>query len=130
MKIQIHIVDGALPIRSDAPAIDGAGAVVCFAGIVREIEDGRVLEGIDYEAYLPMAELELRRLAEQVAAEHGLLAIHVHHSRGMVKVGECSFRLLVASAHRKASLAAMDQFIDRMKQDVPIWKQAVFAGDR
>ena len=127
MTTRVHMVDGPLLESPNPATVDGAGAIVVFAGVVRGQEDGRLLEAIDYEAYLPMAELELRRLAERVTAEHGLLAIDVAHSRGRVSVGECSFRLVVASAHRKAALRAMAEFIDRMKQDVPIWKRPVFA---
>jgi molybdopterin synthase catalytic subunit len=56
---------------------------------------------------------------------HGLVAILVEHSKGFVPVGQCSFRLLVAGTHRRESLAAMSEFIDRMKRDVPIWKKGV-----
>jgi len=44
-----------------------------------------------------------------------------------VAVGEVSFVLIVESAHRAEALAAMADFIDRLKQDVPIWKRAVWA---
>jgi molybdopterin synthase catalytic subunit len=42
-----------------------------------------------------------------------------------VPVGACSLRLLVAAAHRKPALKAMDEFIDALKRDIPIWKEAV-----
>jgi molybdopterin synthase catalytic subunit len=42
-----------------------------------------------------------------------------------VEGGQCSFRLQVASAHRAEALAAMTEFIDRLKRDVPIWKSPV-----
>ncbi len=122
MSIQVVLCDGAL-----APAVgwgaEGAGAVVCFDGIVRPIEDGRRIAGLIYQTYDPMAELDLRRLAEEATRSFGLLGVTVEHSRGTVAAGECSFRLRIASAHRKEALAAMDWFIDRMKQDVPIWKR-------
>jgi molybdopterin synthase catalytic subunit len=70
-----------------------------------------------------MADRQLEYLALDVCSRHGLIAIDVMHSVGRVAVGEISFRLIVASAHRKEALAAMDEFIDRMKQDVPIWKR-------
>ena len=103
----------------------GSGAWVRFEGIVRPDENGAVIVALDYEAYEPMASDVLRSLAEDVLARHGLGSIEVEHSRGRVRVGECSFRLTMTAGHRKPALAAMDEFIDRLKRDVPIWKKAV-----
>lgn len=130
MKPQIRIIDGPLTDDGQVLRIPDAGAVVCFRGIVRELEQGRRILALDYEVYSPMAEQELQRLAGEIVQTHGLAGIMVDHSRGRVRVGECSFQLTVASMHRKASLAAMDEFIDRMKEDVPIWKRPIFAEDR
>ena len=121
----VHVVDG--PLAPWVPmAFAGAGAVVVFDGVVRPLEDGRTLEALDYEAYRPMADRQLERLAAEAAARHGLVACLAWHSVGRVAVGEASFRLVVASAHRREALAAMDWFIDVMKKDVPIWKRPVW----
>lgn len=129
MSVTVEILDGPLP---DWPARRwaGAGAVVVFEGVVREMEQGRALDGLEYQAYEPMAGTMLARIGGDVAARHGLIAMHIAHSRGRVAVGGVSFRLVVASAHRKEALAAMDEFIDRLKRDVPIWKRPIWrAGD-
>lgn len=104
-----------------------AGAVVQFEGVVRPNEDGRPLIGLDYEQYEPMTRDGLHRLAGEIMVEHGLTAIRVEHSVGHVPNHAVSFRLYVASPHRKASLAGMDSFIDRMKREVPLWKVPVWA---
>ncbi len=127
MEVRVEIVEGALGPTADAVRADGAGAVVVFEGVVRGEEDGVPIEGLDYEAYMPMAERELERLAREVGEAHGIALMRVEHSTGRVGVGECSFRLTVASAHRAEALAATGEFIDRMKRDVPIWKSAVSA---
>lgn len=127
MDVQVRIHDG--PLADSAPWRPAdAGAVVSFEGIVRPMEDGRELATLHYEVYEPMTSRELRALAERVAKAHGLNALCVEHSRGAVAVGAVSFRLRVAAAHRKAALAAMDAFIDRMKRDVPIWKVPSWAA--
>jgi molybdopterin synthase catalytic subunit len=121
----VHVVDG--PLAPWVPmAFVGAGAVVVFDGVVRPLEDGRTLEALDYQAYRPMADRQLERLAAAAASRHGLIACLAWHSVGRVAVGETSFRLVVASAHRREALAAMDWFIDAMKKDVPIWKRPVW----
>jgi len=126
MNVAVTIVDG--PIEKMAPAwnVPGAGATLAFEGIVRPTEDGQPLIAIDYEAYEPMATKVLARIATRSREDFGLLGIVVEHSRGRVAVGECSFRLRVASLHRKEALAAMDRFIDELKCDVPIWKKPIF----
>ena len=121
----VHVVEG--PLAPWLPmAFAGAGAVVVFDGVVRPLEDGRTLDAIDYEAYRPMADRQLERLAAEASARHGLVACLAWHSVGRVAVGETSFRLAVASTHRREALAAMDWFIDTMKKDVPIWKRPVW----
>ncbi|MFN0010069.1 MAG: molybdopterin synthase catalytic subunit [Phycisphaerales bacterium] len=105
-----------------------------FEGIVRRSEPceqsagaARNLLALDYEAYDPMAQRELESLARDVLARHGLISILVLHSRGRVAVGEVSFVLEVGAAHRAETLAAVAEFIDRLKRDVPIWKEPVWA---
>ena len=73
-----------------------------------------------------MATNALTDLARDILHKHALIAITVEHSRGEVLAGERSFRLAIDSAHRKEALAAMDEFIDRMKRDVPIWKSPIY----
>lgn len=106
------------------------GAALRFEGIVRRAEPGedgeRDLVALDYQTYDPMAERELCALARSVAGQHGLLSCIALHSRGRVNVGEASFILLVESPHRAEALAAMADFIDRLKRDVPIWKRPVW----
>jgi len=124
MSVCVRIHDGPLPTATPW-AVDGAGALIGFEGVVRPSEAGRPIAGLRYETYDPMAEKELRRLAGEAMQRFDILAVRVEHSRGFVANHACSFRLRIASAHRKAGLAAMDWYIDRMKQAVPIWKHAV-----
>lgn len=125
MSVEVHIIQGPLPA---APAARrehrGHGAAVCFEGIARPTENGRTIKGLDYEAYEPMATNMLRRIGDEMVEKHGLVGLCVEHSTGRVAVGECSFRLRIVSRHRKEALAAMDEFIDLLKRDVPIWKVA------
>jgi molybdopterin synthase catalytic subunit len=123
MNVEVQIVDGPVP-EPRQWAIAGAGAVVSFAGIVRPTEDGRAIEGLVYEAYRPMAERQIESIARALTTEYKLLGMRIAHSVGWVRVGECSFRLDVAAAHRQETIAATGEFINRLKQDVPIWKQA------
>jgi molybdopterin synthase catalytic subunit len=142
MRIVARMVEGPVTAEMHAQARatgepDGApaetGARVRFEGVVRQGEADpqqdrvRELDALDYEAYEPMAAQGLTELARAIGARHGLRAIVALHSRGRVRVGEVSFLLEVHAAHRAPALAAMTEFIDALKREVPIWKRPVWA---
>jgi molybdopterin synthase catalytic subunit len=106
-----------------------AGATVDFRGVVRKLEDGREIEGIDYEAHREMAEHQLRRIAEQAAKNYGLQLVLIHHRIGFIVVGEPSLFLRVASAHRSEGFQASQWIVDELKKKVPIWKHPKFKVD-
>jgi molybdopterin synthase catalytic subunit len=64
----------------------------------------------------------LEKIGRELFERHKLLGINIEHSRGRVAVGAISYRLRIASRHRKEGIAALDEFTDRLKKDVPIWK--------
>lgn len=125
-EVRAEILDGPLP-EAEPWMVPGAGAILTFEGRVRPEENGRPISALEYESYDPMARAELLRLAREAADRFALLGVEVVHSRGCVPVRRCSFRLRVAAVHRKEALAAVDWFVDRLKQEVPIWKRAADA---
>src|SRR5215475_9211678 len=94
---------------------------------VRPMEDGREIEGIDYEAHREMAEHQLKRIAEQAADRFGLKRIIVRHRIGFIAVGEASLFVQVASLHRGEGFRATQWIVDELKKSVPIWKRPAFA---
>jgi len=114
------------PLLVQGSDIAGAGAVIDFWGIVRPIEDGREIDGIDYDAHREMAEHQLKRIAEQAAERFGLMFVIVHHRIGFIAVGEASLFLRVASSHRSEGFRASQWIVDELKKKVPIWKRARF----
>jgi molybdopterin synthase catalytic subunit len=103
-----------------------AGAAVDFQGIVRRSEEGREIEGIDYEAHHEMAEHQLKQIAEQAAIQFGLRSVIIHHRIGFVAVGELSLFMRVCSGHREAAFQASRWIVDKLKKKVPIWKRPKF----
>ena len=99
------------------------GAVVEFQGLVREMEGGRALEGLFYEAYEEMAEKVLARHFHELGELYGCEAIEFIHRLGWVPVGEASLYVRVLSSHRAEGLRLLAESIDRLKMDVPIWKR-------
>jgi molybdopterin synthase catalytic subunit len=114
------------PLAGQVSDVAGAGAFVDFWGVVRPMEDGREIEGIDYDAHHKMAEHQLKRIAEEAADRFELGLIIVHHRIGFIRAGETSLFLRVASAHRREGFRASQWIVDEMKKRVPIWKQPRF----
>ena len=106
-----------------------AGAAVDFRGIVRGFEDGREIEGIDYEANRKMAEHQLRQIAEEATIQFNLRSVIIHHRIGFVPVGEPSLFMRVCSGHRQAAFQAGRWIVDELKKKVPIWKRPRFKSD-
>ena len=114
------------PLLVQGSDIAGAGAIMDFWGIVRPIEDGREIDGIDYDAHREMAEHQLKRIAEQAVERFGLKFVIVHHRIGFIAVGEASLFLRVASSHRSEGFRASQWIVDELKKKVPIWKRPRF----
>lgn len=121
------LTEDALEKSPEIRVIEGCGAMTEFLGIVRSQEEGSRLSALNYEAYREMAQKEGDDILRQICQEHGLLTMQVWHRLGKVAVGEISLRVRVYSAHRKAAFDASSQFIERLKKDVPIWKNPVWA---
>jgi molybdopterin synthase catalytic subunit len=108
---------------------DDCGAVACFVGVVRNHHQGRRVRHLEYEAYAPMAEEQMRRIVEEARARWPVEAMAIVHRTGRLEIGEASVAVVVAAAHRRAALEACDFGIERLKASVPIWKKEFFDGD-
>ena len=124
-RIKVVLASGPLSRSSKPLHFEGAGAEFTFEGIVRPLEDGKSIRGLEYEVYSPMAERQLRQLGEELLRRFKILGLQVEHSQGFVSAGQCSFRLRIAAAHRREAIAAVDYYINALKKEVPIWKRAL-----
>ena len=106
----------------------GAGATVTFVGTTRDNTAGRRVLFLEYEAYRPMADQQLARVAEEMHDRWDLTGVAIHHRLGKLEIGEASLVVAVSSAHRKEAFDACHFSIDRIKQIVPIWKKEFFEG--
>jgi molybdopterin synthase catalytic subunit len=111
-----------LPRDNDA----SAGAVVEFWGVVRGLEEGREITGIEYESHGLMAEHQMRSLAEIAVGKFALSKVVVRHRIGFVPAGEASIVVRVESSRRAAAFSANQWIMDELKRTVPIWKHPVF----
>ena len=105
-----------------------AGAIVTFVGTTRDNTAGRRVLFLDYEAYRPMADQQLERVADEMRDRWDLTGVAIYHRLGKLEIGEASLIVAVSSAHRKEAFEACAFSIDRIKQIVPIWKKEFFEG--
>jgi len=124
MKTRIEFTRS--PIVPPAPEFSSReiGACLEFFGVVRELENGKKIPGLFYEAYEPMARAQLEKIFRELAARHPCEEILFIHRLDFVPVGEASLFVRIGSRHRQASLTLMGELIDRLKADVPVWKRA------
>jgi molybdopterin synthase catalytic subunit len=104
------------------PASEQTGAVVEFKGIVRREENGAPIAALEYEAYQTMAEAMMHRIAVELGAQHPCDRVLILHRIGLIPVGEAAIIIRATAKHRAGAFALVSGFMDRLKQDVPIWK--------
>jgi molybdopterin synthase catalytic subunit len=107
---------------------EGDGAVVTFAGLVRNHNQGRRVQFLEYEAYEPLAVRALQRIVDEARDSWPGARVAVHHRLGRLEIGEASIVIVAASTHRADAFAACRYTIERVKQIVPIWKREYFDG--
>jgi molybdopterin synthase catalytic subunit len=104
-----------------------AGAISTFSGTTRDNFQGKKVVHLEYEAYTPMAEKELHKLARQVQEKWpDVLKVALAHRIGKVDIGEASVVIAISSPHRTDSLEAVQFAINEIKAVVPIWKKEFY----
>lgn len=126
MTVDILLQAEPIVLKTDVPP--EAGAVVRFEGRVRGQENGRAIRALVYEAYQPMAERQIEKILHELGERHPCLHVRVRHRFGEVRVGEIAIAVEVLAAHRAEAFAMAAGFMDRLKQDVPIWKVKAVAA--
>ena len=104
----------------------GAGAVNVFIGTVRDLAHNKKVVWLEYEAYESMAVAETRKIIDEAAHRWALLGWAVSHRIGTLKPGEVAVAVAVSTKHRKEAFEACQFIIDKLKENVPIFKKEVF----
>jgi molybdopterin synthase catalytic subunit len=108
-------------------AHQAAGAVVGFAGVVRDHDGGRTVTRLEYSAH-PSAQQTLAEVAAEIAAEcQGVRAIAVSHRIGTLQIGDAALVAAVAADHRGAAFETCERLVDAVKARLPVWKHQFFA---
>jgi len=113
-------------VASESDGVDGA--IATFLGLVRNHNQGRRVQYLEYEAYEPLALKAFARIDDEVRGRWPGMRLALHHRTGRLGIGEASVAIVTASPHRGDAFAACRYVIERVKQIVPVWKHEHFDG--
>ncbi|MHB8507070.1 MAG: molybdopterin synthase catalytic subunit [Candidatus Dormibacteria bacterium] len=103
------------------------GATAVFLGIVRDHDNGKAVDRLEYEAHEPMAEVQVGHLVERAMTRWDVGRVSVQHRLGDLSIGEVSVIVAVSAVHREPALEACRWLIDTLKAEVPIFKKEWYA---
>jgi molybdopterin synthase catalytic subunit len=111
--------------------LPSTGAACFFTGMVRgqTQKEGQPLrtEYLEYEAYLPMAELKLGQVASEIRSQWPTIqGIAIVQRIGQLFPTTPTVMIACTAAHRDTGVFEAARYgIDRLKEIVPIWKKEV-----
>ena len=105
------------------------GAIVTFAGTVRDEAKGQPITAMALEHYPGMTEAELERVEAEARQRWPLQATLIIHRYGELKPGDNIVLVVTASAHRHAAFEAAEFLMDYLKTRAPFWKMEERAGE-
>lgn len=127
--VRAAVGEAPLDVAEHAALVEhaGAGAVVTFAGVVRDHDGGRTVAGLTYSAHPTAATIVAEVAADVAARAHGVRAIAVSHRIGPLNIGDVALACAVAADHRREAFVTCAELVDEIKQRLPIWKHQAFA---
>jgi molybdopterin synthase catalytic subunit len=128
IRVQSDLFDMGAELNRFAADVAGAGAVVSFSGLVRDVATGDLSKMI-IEHYPGMTEKALGEIADQARSRWSLTDVFVLHRYGEMTPGEPIMMVATAARHRADAFAAAEFLMDYLKSRAPFWKQEI-AGDK
>jgi len=99
------------------------GAIACFVGLVRDVNDGAVVATLTLEHYPGMTEKALADIVAQARTRWDIMDVRVIHRYGDLEPNDQIVLVAVASAHRGDAFAACEFIMDYLKTQAPFWKK-------
>lgn len=127
--LRVELTDSPIELAEYEALVahQAAGAVVGFAGVVRDHDGGRGVTRLEYSAH-PTAQQTLDDVVAEIAADcTGVRAIAVSHRIGTLHIGDAALVAAVAADHRQEAFATCARLVDTVKARLPVWKHQFFA---
>ncbi|OIB58516.1 molybdopterin synthase [Natrialba sp. SSL1] len=114
-----------------SPQAPRAGAIATFTGRVRQkdAEDDTPTEYLEFEKYEGVADERMAALESELEAREGVFAVELYHRTGVVEDGEDIVFVVVLAGHREEAFRTVEDGINRLKDEVPLFKKEVTIED-
>jgi molybdopterin synthase catalytic subunit len=126
VRVQTDGFEMGAELDAFARTVEGAGAVVSFSGITRDVASGD-LEAMEIEHYPGMTERALEAMRTQAVERFGLAGAMILHRHGRLGPGEPIMMVATAARHRADAFAAAEFLMDWLKSRAPFWKKEITA---
>ncbi|MGH3435990.1 MAG: molybdenum cofactor biosynthesis protein MoaE [Sciscionella sp.] len=123
--LRAEVVDAPLSVAEHAALVAdaAAGAVVTFAGVVRDHDHGRSVTELEYVGH-PAAGTTIAEVAHELAARYPRLRkLAVSHRVGVLGIGDVALACAVSADHRGEAFEACGELVDEVKRRLPVWKR-------
>jgi molybdopterin synthase catalytic subunit len=126
--LRATVSDQPLSVDEHAKLVEhaAAGAVVTFAGVVRDHDHGRSVRELEYVGHPTAGAVVAEVAAGVVARFEGVRAVAVSHRVGPLAIGDVALACAVSADHRGEAFAVCSELVDEVKRRLPVWKRQVF----
>lgn len=123
-----RIQDTALTQDSFDPIQDfpECGGIGIFIGTVRNHHEGKAVKALKYTAYAPVSEKMIRQIEQEIQQKFAVAYVRVIHRIGALNIGEKAIIAIAYAAHRREAFAACEEAVERVKHEVPVWKEEFY----
>jgi molybdopterin synthase catalytic subunit len=123
--MKFSVSDTPIDVQAAKSAVSDThcGALVVFEGWIRDHNEGRQVERLEYEVYRPVAEKEGAKIIDEALTRFAVSHALCIHREGLLELGDCAVIVCVSAAHRDAAFEACRYIIDQAKSRLPIWKK-------
>ena len=126
IRVQQEAFDMGAELNAFAAGVSGAGAVVSFSGITRDLATGD-LQVMEIEHYPGMTEKALADIRAQAIDRFSLTDAMILHRYGPLAPAEPIMMVATAARHRADAFAGAEFLMDYLKSRAPFWKKEVTA---
>lgn len=128
LKAFSRIQDTALSLNSfdEIQIFPECGGIGVFIGTVRNHHEGKAVKALKYSAYAPVAEKMIRQIEQQIQQKYAVSYVRVIHRIGALNIGEKAIIAIAYAAHRREAFAACEEAVERVKHEVPVWKEEFY----
>jgi molybdopterin synthase catalytic subunit len=123
IRVQAMSFDPGGELNSFSASVAGAGAIVSFTGVVRDVAGG--LSGMEIEHYPGMTEKALGAIRGEAMLRWDLAEALVIHRIGQLEAHESIMMVMTASKHRRDAFEAAEFLMDYLKSRAPFWKKEI-----